>query len=164
MMTTMAADARRLVPLAIGFGEGFPNCGRPLGISIVGGLIRQASCLTLYTPPPVIYLYLDRLRLWGPGAVGWRIRHPRFLFGAAFPRTGESEKSAAKRPNAPCPSRRFGFVRSLDVIIVGGPNFQPVAEAVCGNWLLILGSDRLDKPTAPSVLAGDTASAVGASR
>jgi multidrug efflux pump subunit AcrB len=35
---------------------------RPLGISIVGGLI-VSQLLTLYTTP-VIYLHLDRLRLW----------------------------------------------------------------------------------------------------
>jgi multidrug efflux pump len=35
---------------------------RPLGISIVGGLL-VSQVLTLYTTP-VIYLYLDRLRLW----------------------------------------------------------------------------------------------------
>jgi len=35
---------------------------RPLGISIVGGLI-MSQMLTLYTTP-VVYLYLDRFRLW----------------------------------------------------------------------------------------------------
>ena len=60
MMTTMAAMLGAL-PLAIGFGEG-AELRRPLGISIVGGLI-VSQVLTLYTTP-VIYLYLDRLRLW----------------------------------------------------------------------------------------------------
>jgi multidrug efflux pump len=72
MMTTMAAMLGAL-PLAIGFGEG-SELRRPLGISIVGGLI-VSQLLTLYTTP-VIYLYLDRLRLWGGRR--WRIRHPRF--------------------------------------------------------------------------------------
>jgi len=49
------------VPLAIGFGEG-AELRRPLGISIVGGLL-VSQVLTLYTTP-VIYLYLDRFRLW----------------------------------------------------------------------------------------------------
>jgi multidrug efflux pump len=63
MMTTMAAMLGAL-PLAIGFGEG-GELRRPLGIAIVGGLI-VSQMLTLYTTP-VIYLYLDRLRLWSRG-------------------------------------------------------------------------------------------------
>jgi multidrug efflux pump len=50
------------VPLAIGYGDG-AELRRPLGISIVGGLI-VSQLLTLYTTP-VVYLYLDRFRLWG---------------------------------------------------------------------------------------------------
>jgi multidrug efflux pump len=60
MMTTMAAMLGA-VPLAIGFGEG-SEFRRPLGIAIVGGLI-VSQLLTLYTTP-VVYLYLDRFRLW----------------------------------------------------------------------------------------------------
>ena len=60
MMTTMAAMLGA-VPLAIGFGNG-AELRRPLGISIVGGLIFS-QLLTLYTTP-VVYLYLDRFRLW----------------------------------------------------------------------------------------------------
>jgi multidrug efflux pump len=60
MMTTMAAMLGA-VPLAVGFGTG-GELRRPLGISIVGGLI-VSQMLTLYTTP-VIYLYLDRFRLW----------------------------------------------------------------------------------------------------
>ena len=75
MMTTMAAMLGAL-PLAIGFGEG-AELRRPLGISIVGGLL-VSQMLTLYTTP-VIYLYLDRFRLWAQ--LRWRIRHPRFALG-----------------------------------------------------------------------------------
>jgi multidrug efflux pump len=60
MMTTMAAMLGA-VPLAIGFGDG-SEFRRPLGIAIVGGLIFS-QLLTLYTTP-VVYLYLDRFRLW----------------------------------------------------------------------------------------------------
>jgi multidrug efflux pump len=60
MMTTMAAMLGA-VPLAIGFGDG-AEFRRPLGIAIVGGLI-VSQLLTLYTTP-VVYLYLDRFRLW----------------------------------------------------------------------------------------------------
>ncbi len=60
MMTTMAALLGGL-PLALGTGTG-SELRRPLGITIVGGLI-VSQALTLYTTP-VIYLYMDRLSLW----------------------------------------------------------------------------------------------------
>jgi multidrug efflux pump len=59
MMTTMAALLGGL-PLALGNGVG-AELRRPLGISIVGGLI-VSQALTLFTTP-VVYLYLDRFRL-----------------------------------------------------------------------------------------------------
>jgi multidrug efflux pump len=60
MMTTMAAMLGA-IPLAIGVGDG-GELRQPLGIAIVGGLILS-QMLTLYSTP-VIYLYLDRFRLW----------------------------------------------------------------------------------------------------
>jgi multidrug efflux pump len=60
MMTTMAA-LLAAIPLALGNGNG-AELRRPLGISIVGGLI-VSQMLTLYTTP-VVYLYLDRFSLW----------------------------------------------------------------------------------------------------
>jgi hydrophobe/amphiphile efflux-1 (HAE1) family protein len=59
MMTTMAALLGGL-PLALGTGTG-SELRRPLGISIVGGLI-VSQMLTLFTTP-VVYLYMDRLRM-----------------------------------------------------------------------------------------------------
>ncbi|MDB5902644.1 MAG: mdtC [Betaproteobacteria bacterium] len=60
MMTTVAAMFGAL-PLAFGAGDG-AELRRPLGIAIVGGLLLS-QLLTLYTTP-VVYLYLDRFRLW----------------------------------------------------------------------------------------------------
>ncbi|MGB9071281.1 MAG: multidrug efflux RND transporter permease subunit [Terriglobales bacterium] len=60
MMTTMAALLGGL-PLALGTGTG-SEMRRPLGITIVGGLI-VSQALTLFTTP-VVYIYIDRLRLW----------------------------------------------------------------------------------------------------
>jgi len=60
MMTTMAAMLGAL-PLALGTGDG-AEMRRPLGIAIVGGLL-VSQVLTLFTTP-VMYVYLDRFRLW----------------------------------------------------------------------------------------------------
>jgi multidrug efflux pump len=60
MMTTMAALLGGL-PLALGTGIG-SELRRPLGITIVGGLI-VSQALTLFTTP-VVYLYMDKFRRW----------------------------------------------------------------------------------------------------
>jgi multidrug efflux pump len=49
------------IPLAVGIGQG-SELRQPLGVSVVGGLLLS-QILTLYTTP-VIYLYLDRWRVW----------------------------------------------------------------------------------------------------
>ncbi len=74
MMTTMAALLGGL-PLALGSGIG-SELRRPLGISMVGGLI-VSQVLTLYTTP-VIYIFFDRLaqRFSGKHASGTRRRRP----------------------------------------------------------------------------------------
>jgi multidrug efflux pump len=63
LMTTMAALLGAL-PLALGTGTGY-ELRRPLGITIVGGLILS-QLLTLYTTP-VVYLAFDRWRIWMQG-------------------------------------------------------------------------------------------------
>ncbi len=60
MMTTMAALLGGL-PMALGRGTG-SELRRPLGITIVGGLI-VSQAVTLFTTP-VIYLYMDRFSTW----------------------------------------------------------------------------------------------------
>jgi multidrug efflux pump len=65
LMTTMAAMLGAL-PLALGTGTG-SELRKPLGITIIGGLI-VSQMLTLYTTP-VVYLYFDRFQCW------WRERH-----------------------------------------------------------------------------------------
>jgi multidrug efflux pump len=74
LMTTLAAAVGAL-PLAVGLGEG-SELRQPLGISIIGGLLAS-QLLTLYTTP-VVYIYLDNLRLWLLRRHGfWRARRPR---------------------------------------------------------------------------------------
>jgi multidrug efflux pump subunit AcrB len=70
LMTTMAAMLGA-VPMALGAGTG-SELRRPLGITIIGGLI-VSQALTLYTTP-VVYLYFDRLQHWWNG-VRLRNRH-----------------------------------------------------------------------------------------
>jgi multidrug efflux pump len=64
MMTTFAALLGGL-PLALEHGTG-AELRRPLGVTIVGGLIIS-QVLTLYTTP-VIYLYMERLGRWLRGS------------------------------------------------------------------------------------------------
>ena len=73
MMTTMAALCGAL-PLAFITGNG-AELRQPLGIAIVGGLV-VSQILTLYTTP-VIYLYLDRFRLWARS--GWQRWYGRLM-------------------------------------------------------------------------------------
>ena len=81
MMTTMAALLGGL-PLALGTGVG-AELRRPLGITIVGGLLLS-QLLTLYTTP-VVYLYLDRFSLWFH-----RLRERRFRRAAGAPSPASS--------------------------------------------------------------------------
>ncbi|MGA8036874.1 MAG: multidrug efflux RND transporter permease subunit [Candidatus Acidiferrales bacterium] len=71
LMTTMAAMFGA-VPLALGTGTG-SEFRKPLGVTIIGGLI-VSQLLTLYTTP-VVYLYLDRMRL------RWDAAHHKSPYG-----------------------------------------------------------------------------------
>ncbi len=80
LMTTLAAILGAL-PLAIGFGEG-AELRRPLGVSIIGGLIAS-QLLTLLTTP-VVYVLLDKLRRRSPSERHLS-RHPGEFFSTEPP-------------------------------------------------------------------------------
>jgi multidrug efflux pump len=82
LMTTMAALFGAL-PLAFGTGTG-SELRRPLGITIVGGLI-VSQLLTLYTTP-VIYLALDKARIWVHDRFG---KHESYPVGGPTPSHAE---------------------------------------------------------------------------
>ena len=84
MMTTMAALLGGL-PLALGTGTG-SELRRPLGITIVGGLI-VSQMLTLFTTP-VVYIYIDRARLW---LAGFRTRTRSGARPPVVPRPAQSQ-------------------------------------------------------------------------
>ena len=84
MMTTMAALLGGL-PLALGTGTG-SELRRPLGITIVGGLI-VSQCLTLFTTP-VVYLFFDRLRARVANLRGSK-QSPQPQIGHAVPVAGD---------------------------------------------------------------------------
>ena len=100
MMTTMAALLGAL-PLALGRGIG-SELRRPLGIAIVGGLI-VSQALTLYTTP-VVYLYLDGVRLWWARGAG----HGRPLAPAATPDAVDAIDAAFVKLDPP-PAMRGRF-------------------------------------------------------
>ena len=77
MMTTVAALFGAL-PLVMSTGVG-AELRRPLGITIVGGLIFSQA-LTLYTTP-VVYLYFDRLREWWESRRAEAIVPPQVVAG-----------------------------------------------------------------------------------
>jgi multidrug efflux pump len=97
MMTTLAA-LFSAVPMILDRGAG-SELRRPLGISIAGGLI-VSQLLTLYTTP-VVYLYLDRFRLWLAGL--WRRRE------TGGPGNGNGITGAA---------RHLGMLASLGVLVL----------------------------------------------
>ena len=109
MMTTMAA-LFGAVPLAVGTGMG-SELRRPLGISIIGGLM-VSQALTLYTTP-VIYLFMDKLRL---KLQGERAREH------AGGRTGRM-RNTETRKNALRSRRRLGICMALLAGCNVGPKY-----------------------------------------
>jgi NodT family efflux transporter outer membrane factor (OMF) lipoprotein len=147
MMTTMAA-LFGAVPLALGTGVG-SELRRPLGISIVGGLM-VSQLLTLYTTP-VIYLYLDRFRIWANEA------RRRLAGGGRLAPSGLAILAVAAtlfqacapvgpnyaRPTAPVPSA-FGSADQWKET-EGWKVASPSDNALRGAWWEAFGIPELDR-------------------
>ena len=99
LMTTMAAMLGAL-PLALGTGTG-SELRRPLGITIIGGLI-MSQVLTLFTTP-VVYLYFDRLRTGGSACAASKHRRPEPV--------GVEGPVGVRRISYRVPSRQNRFAR-----------------------------------------------------
>jgi len=108
LMTTMAAMFGAL-PLAIGTGDG-AELRRPLGIAVVGGLFLS-QLLTLYTTP-VMYVYLDRFRLWAKSPPA-ALLEPARRAAPGRPRQGARGRAEGLVSSAP---RRRAVWRALPLV------------------------------------------------
>ena len=125
MMTTMAALLGAL-PLALQNGTG-SELRKPLGISIVGGLL-VSQFLTLYTTP-VIYLYLDRLGAW--------VRRKRAAAGLA-PDPGRPGRAGAGRGDVGDRSQERSA--AFSVMSISEPFIKrPVATSLLAIGLFAVG-------------------------
>ena len=132
MMTTMAALLGG-VPLALGTGVG-SELRRPLGITIVGGLIFS-QMLTLYTTP-VIYLFFDRL------AIRFSRRHREMRAGPRPPRRrGSRAESGAIAMNISEPFIRRPIATTLLTVAIA------LAGAVAFRLLPVSPLPQVDFPT-----------------
>jgi multidrug efflux pump len=128
LMTTMAALLGAL-PLAVGGGFG-AELRRPLGISIVGGLL-VSQMLTLYTTP-VVYLYLDRLRIW--------LRGRRRIAAAAGAAAVTLLSACAVGPDYVRPEIESpAAFKELE----GWKTARPQDDAARGAWWTLFGDDPL---------------------
>jgi multidrug efflux pump len=148
LMTTMAAIFGAL-PLILSGATG-SELRRPLGITIVGGLI-MSQALTLFTTP-VVYLYLDRLQWWwarthkrriAPGAVLQPAAIVAIIGLAVF----SSGCSFAPRYAPPTVETPAGFkemtpdqAKATD----GWKTAAPSDDAIRGKWWELFGDTNLD--------------------
>ncbi len=147
LMTTMAALFGAL-PLVLSNGIG-SELRRPLGITIVGGLI-MSQVLTLYTTP-VIYLYLDRMRLWFDRT--WKGRHPALaaqttalllvLIGIGA-LSGCSFAPKYNKPAVETPGQFKELTPEQTKVTDGWKTAEPKDDRVRGKWWEMFGDTNLN--------------------
>jgi NodT family efflux transporter outer membrane factor (OMF) lipoprotein len=146
LMTTMAA-LLGAVPLALGSGTG-SELRRPLGITIIGGLI-VSQMLTLFTTP-VVYLYFDRLRLWRKRAANPETRRAGIALGVSIlfvlllPSCTVGPNY--KRPTAPVPPafKEQPPVNFKEAEAAGWRQSQPADSFEKGKWWEVYGDADLN--------------------
>ena len=157
LMTTFAAMLGAL-PLALGSGTG-SELRRPLGITIIGGLL-MSQALTLFTTP-VVYLYFDRLQHWWERVRGVERRRARAdrIRGIEHPCDHQTRIRPARRSCSP-PWRCFAPAASRSPRIErpaapvppsfkeeppeGWKEAQPSDGVLRGKWWEIFGDPALN--------------------
>ena len=148
LMTTTAAIFGAM-PLILSGAIG-SELRRPLGITIVGGLL-MSQALTLFTTP-VVYLYLDRLRLWREGRPKRKIE-PRtvlqpaaivVMIGFALFATGCSFAPKYATPSVPTPAAFKELTPAQAKVTEGWKTAEPKDDAIRGKWWEIFGDTNLD--------------------
>ena len=148
LMTTMSAVFGGL-PLILSSAIG-SELRRPLGITIVGGLL-MSQALTLFTTP-VVYLYMDRMRLW------WERGHQKkvvpgamlqpaaivALIGFALFASGCSFAPKYASPSVETPGAFKEMTPAQSQATEGWKTAQPNDDAIRGQWWQLFGDTNLD--------------------
>jgi multidrug efflux pump len=148
LMTTMSAIFGAL-PLILSTGTG-SELRRPLGITIVGGLI-MSQALTLFTTP-VVYLYLDRLRLWWERAhkkkagAGMALQPAAMvaILGAALFASGCSFAPKYAKPSVQTPGAFKELTPEQSRQTDGWKTAEPKDDALRGQWWKLFGDTNLN--------------------
>jgi hydrophobe/amphiphile efflux-1 (HAE1) family protein/NodT family efflux transporter outer membrane factor (OMF) lipoprotein len=148
LMTTMSAICGAL-PLILSSGTG-SELRRPLGITIVGGLI-MSQALTLFTTP-VVYLYLDRMRLW------WERNHKKktepgmalqpaaivTMLGFILFASGCSFAPHYAKPSIQTPTAFKELTSAQTKTTDGWKIAEPKDDALRGKWWKMFGDTNLN--------------------
>jgi len=163
LMTTMSALFGAL-PLVISTGTG-SELRRPLGITIVGGLI-MSQVLTLFTTP-VVYLYLDRLRLWrertrSKSVAGGTLAQPAAIvavLGFVLLLGGCSFAPVYKKPSVLTPEAFKELTPEQSKETDGWKTAEPKDDAIRRRWWEMFGDTNLNALESQVTVSNQTVAA-----